>query len=209
MKTLDPQESRSNMYPMDVFSEDLDWNLVEQIRAGNDRAFDSLMERYKTPILNFVYRMTGNPSEAEDIAQNVFVHAYQNICKQTFRIGEGKFSTWLFQIAHNAAIDRIRQQKRQPTETIEGIDEKKLRRAVIDQTADKVIIDQELGRQIASAISELPPDQKTAIVLSEYHDMSYAEISEIIKCSEKSVESRLYRAKQTLRQSLAGLLHVS
>ncbi|OGV63488.1 MAG: hypothetical protein A2283_05300 [Lentisphaerae bacterium RIFOXYA12_FULL_48_11] len=188
---------------------DSDWSLVEQVKQGNDHAFDELMERYKKPVINFIYRMLGNASDAEDMAQDVFVRAYQNICKSAFRIGEGRFSTWLFQIAHNAAIDNLRKRKRQPTETINDMEESKFARAVTDKTADKVLAEQELGNQIANAISELPPDQKTAIVLSEYHDISYSEISEIMKCSEKSVESRLYRAKNTLRQRLAHLLHGS
>lgn len=186
-----------------------DWELAEHIKAGDDRAFDLLMERYKRPILNFVYRMLGNASEAEDIAQDVFVRTYQSICKPSFSAGNGKFSTWLFSIAHNAAIDSLRRKKRQPVESIDAIAESRLDSAVTVRTADKILAEQELGKQIADAISELPPDQKTAIILAEYHDMSYSEISEIMRCSEKSVESRLYRAKQTLRQSLAHMLQDS
>lgn len=181
-----------------------DWSLVEQVRKGNNRAFDELMERYKKPILNFVYRMLGNVSDAEDIAQLVFVRVYQSACKSLFQTGNGKFSTWLFQIAHNAAIDSIRRQQRHPTAAINGLEDR-INPAVTTRTADKDIAERELGNQIAEAVSILPADQKTAIVLSEYHDMSYAEIAEVMNCSEKSVESRLYRAKQTLRQSLAHL----
>jgi RNA polymerase sigma-70 factor (ECF subfamily) len=209
MKNMDPQQSANNLYRPIVSSENPDWPLVEQVKEGKDRAFDALMERYKKPILNFIYRMVGNVAEAEDIAQDVFVRTYQSICKPAFRIGEGKFSTWLFQIAHNAATDNLRRQKRQPTDSINDLEKHKLDLAITGKTADKILAEQELGKQISDAISKLPSDQKTAIVLSEYHDMSYSEISEIMKCSEKSVESRLYRAKNTLRQRLAHLLHDS
>ena len=198
-----------SQFSAEIPKEDSDWALVEQVKTGNDRAFDSLMERYKKPILNFVYRMIGNASEAEDITQDVFVRAYQTICKPSFSAGKGKFSTWLFQVAHNAAIDGIRRRKRQPAESLHEVEEGGLDCAVTARTADKILAEQELGKQIADAISELPADQKTAIILAEYHDMSYSEISEVMKCSEKSVEARLYRAKQTLRQSLAHLLRDS
>src|ERR1035437_9684344 len=82
-----------------------DWNLVEQIKAGNNQAFDELMERYKRPIMNFVYRMIGDAAEAEDVAQEVFVRAYRSICAARVHQTSGQFSTWLFQVARNAALD--------------------------------------------------------------------------------------------------------
>ena len=77
----------------------VDWSLVEQVKAGDDRAFDAMMARYKRPVMNFVYRMIGDAGEAEDLAQDVFVRAYQNIRKPGFHQTTGAFSTWLFQVA--------------------------------------------------------------------------------------------------------------
>lgn len=168
-----------------------DLQLIEQLQAGHDAAFDELLSRYKRPVLNFCYRMIGD--EAEDVAQEVFVRVYQRICDYRPR---AKFSTWLFALARNACIDRLRYRKRHPTEPLESAPEPFTTPRETD----------EIGEQIAAAIAELPEDQRTAIVLAEYHDMSYAEIAGVMKCSEKSVESRLYRAKQTLRQRLAFLL---
>ena len=174
-----------------------DFDLVRQIQAGEDAAFDELMRRYKRPVVNFAYRMLGSADDADDVAQDVFVRAYHRI--GDYKPGTGKFSTWLFALARNACIDKIRYRKRHPTEPLDGAAEMPAR-------ATDEIGAREIGEQIAAALDRLPEDQRTAIVLAEYHDQSYAEIAGIMKCSEKSVEARLYRAKQTLRQRLAHLL---
>jgi RNA polymerase sigma-70 factor (ECF subfamily) len=175
-----------------------DSEIVRQIQSGEAAAFDELMRRYKRPIVNFVFRMLGNAQDADEIAQDVFVRAYQNL--DTYR-PETKFSTWLFALAHNAAIDRLRWRARHPTESIESAPEI----SASSGTAEDVSA-REIGEQIAAAVAKLPDDQRTAIVLAEYHGMSYAEIAAVMRCSEKSVESRLYRAKQALRERLQPLL---
>jgi len=175
-----------------------DSELVRQIQSGDAAAFDELMRRYKRPVVNFIFRMLGNAEDADDVAQDVFVRVYQNL--DTWR-PETKFSTWLFALARNAAIDRIRWRSRHRTESIESAPEM----AASPGTAEDVNA-REIGDQVAAAIAKLPEDQKTAIVLSEYQGMSYAEIAAVMRCSEKSVESRLYRARQTLRIALQHLL---
>ena len=165
-----------------------DWNLVEEVKAGDDRAFVAIMERYKRPLLSFVYRMIGDASEAEDVAQDVFVRTYQNIRKPAFRRTTAEFSTWLFQVARNAAIDCLRRRKRRPVESLTTLEEDGQDAAVTERTADREIAIKEIGEQIAVAVALLPEDQKTAFILSEYQELSYAEIAAIMKCSEKSVE---------------------
>lgn len=167
--------------------------IVESIQAGNELAFDELMRRYKRPIINFCYRLLGDTGDAEDVAQEVFVRVYQNIADYRPR---AKFSTWLFALARNAAIDRLRYRKRHPTESLD---------AAPEPVAKPVGVD-EISGHIAAGIAKLPDDQRTAIVLAEYHEMSHAEIAGIMRCSEKSVESRLYRAKRELREHLRFLL---
>lgn len=198
----------------------VDWSLVEQVKAGDDRAFDALMLRYKRPVLHFVYRMIGDAGEAEDVAQAVFVRAYQHIRKPGFQQTTGAFSTWLFQVARNAAIDFLRRRKRRPdhndirrgviaggpTESLSAMEDDGRQVASRCAAADQEMANREIGEQIAAAVAMLPEDQKTAFILSEYQELSYAEIAAIMKCSEKSVESRLYRARQFLRGRLAHLL---
>jgi RNA polymerase sigma-70 factor (ECF subfamily) len=175
-----------------------DSELVRQIQSGDDAGFDELMRRYKRPVLNFVFRMLGNAEDAADVAQDVFVRVYQNLdaCRP-----DAKFSTWLFALARNAAIDRLRWRARHPTESMESAPEI----AMSAGTAEDVNARETAG-QIAAAVDKLPEDQRTVLVLSEYQGMSYAEIAGVMRCSEKSVESRLYRAKQALREALRHLL---
>ena len=175
---------------------DLDDSLAARIRDGDDVALTELMDRYKRPILNFVYRLLGNAAEADDVAQEVFVRVYQNIRK--FRPSTARFSTWLFQIARNAAIDHLRKRARRQEQPLDNV-----ARAA---TASREVEANEISGRIAAAVAELPEDQRTAFVLAEYHGKSYAEIAAIMSCSEKSAESRLYRSKQFLRNQLEDLL---
>jgi RNA polymerase sigma-70 factor (ECF subfamily) len=175
-------------------AEQSDQSLVEQTRAGDDTAFEMLMQRHKRPVLNFVYRMLGDAGEAEDVAQEVFVNAHRRIGDYRPR---AKFSTWLFAMARNAAIDRLRYRQRHPTEALSNVGVASLARGPSAEAAAR-----EIGQHIAAAVAALPEDQRTAIVLAEYHGLSHAEIAGIMHCSEKSVESRLYRARQALRTRL-------
>jgi len=175
-----------------------DSEVIRLIQSGDDSAFDELMGRYKRPVVNFIFRMLGNADDADDVAQEVFVRVYQKL--DTYRPAT-KFSTWLFALARNAAIDRLRWRARHPTESIDP--ESPL--ASPTDTAEEVGA-REIGALIAAAVAELPEDQRTVLVLAEYQGMSHAEIAAVMRCSEKSVESRLYRAKQTLRTGLRPLL---
>lgn len=183
-----------------------DWILVEQVKAGDDRAFDAIMARYKRPVLSFVYRMIGDAAEAEDVAQDVFVRAYRSIRKPGFRQTTGKFSTWLFQVARNAALDCLRRRKRHPAESLAAMDDNGESVAGTGRTAHEESVARETGEEIAAAVALLPEDQRTVLMLSEYEDLSYAEIAAVLKCSLKSVEGRLFRARQFLRQRLLHLL---
>ncbi len=116
------------------------------------------------------------------------------------------FSTWLFQVARNAAIDCLRRRKRHPADSLSVIDDDGGSLAGIGRTPDQQASAHEIGEEIAAAVALLPEDQRMALVLTEYDDLSHAEIAALLKSSEKSVESRLYRARQFLRLRLAHLL---
>jgi RNA polymerase sigma-70 factor (ECF subfamily) len=180
------------------FHEQPDSELLRQIQSGDAAAFDEIMRRYKRPIVNFVFRMLRNAQDADEIAQDVFVRVYQNL--DAYRPGT-KFSTWLFAMARNAAIDRLRWRARHPSESLDSAPEITASSGTAEDVGAR-----EIGEQIAGAVARLPEDQRTTLVLAEYHGMSYAEIAAVTRCSVKSVESRLYRAKQTLRQTLRHLL---
>jgi len=180
---------------------DPDRALVYQIQSGQDLAFGELMARYKKPIINFIYRLVGNASDADDVAQETFVRIYRNLPKFKFRPG-AKFSTWLFQAARNAAIDHLRRRKK----IFQSLEKSHEKVPTLGKNPATDFQSLEIGEAVAAAVAQLPEDQRTAFILAEYHDMAYAEIAAVMDCSEKAVESRLYRAKQELRAALRHLL---
>jgi RNA polymerase sigma-70 factor (ECF subfamily) len=185
--------------------QDSDREILKELRLGTERALDLIMLHYKQPIINFVYRMTGDPGEAEDIAQEVFIKAYRSMCDSKFREDTASVSAWLFRVARNAAIDRLRKVKRRPTSSLEEAGEANKVQGAGGTAADEAIA-RETDREVAAAVAGLPEDQRTAVILAEYEGLSCAEIAVIMKCSVKSVESRLYRARRHLRKKLSHLL---
>lgn len=183
-----------------------DAQLAARVQAGDAAAFDEVMRRYKRPLVSFAFRMLGTAHEAEDIAQGVFVRAYFAVRERRFRIGPAKFSTWLFTLTRNACVDALRRRGRRAEQSLDHPGPLATDPAVTRATPATDASSRELGAAIAAAVAELPEDQKTALILSAYEDLSYAEIAAIMKCSGKSVEARLYRARQFLRQRLAHLL---
>jgi RNA polymerase sigma-70 factor (ECF subfamily) len=167
--------------------------MANETEKKRDAAFTELLARYRRPVLNFVYRLLGNADDAEDVAQEVFVRAYRHWDEYDPR---RSVSTWLFAMARNAAIDRLRYRQRHPTAPLDASPE--------PSAESREVETREIGAVIAAAIQTLPEDQRTAIILAEYHGLSYAEIAEVMRCSVKSVESRLYRAKAALRERLRG-----
>lgn len=189
-----------------VLTEDTDWLLVDRILTGDEAAFDAVMQKYKRPVISFVYRMTGDASESEDITQSVFVRAYRSITGKSLRRTSCRFSSWLFQIARNAAIDSIRRRKRRPENLAGQLEDNGGEIAGSGKSAAEAVVAAETSSRIARAVASLPEDQRTAVILAEYEGFSCRHIAEIMDCSEKSVESRLYRARRSLRKMLADLV---
>jgi RNA polymerase sigma-70 factor (ECF subfamily) len=184
--------------------QELDRECVGRAQAGDEAAFTELMGHYKGPVLNFVYRLTGDAAGAEDIAQETFVRAYRNLDRFSFRKPGDRFSTWLFQVARNAAIDAMRHRQHRPAQSLEVTPEGQIITDPSDPSDQADLA--ERSALIAAVIAELPEDQRTALVLSVYEEFSYAEIASVMETTEKSVESRLYRARQFLRLRLNTLL---
>ncbi len=182
------------------------WEWGDRVRAGDHGAFDALMERYKRPVLNFVYRMIGDAAEAEDVAQEVFVRAYRAMLKPGFRRTTAKFSTWLFQVARNAALDCLRRRRRHPASSLSVLESGGDALPARQATAAEEAVAREAGAEIAAAIASLPEEQRTALILSEYEGLPDARIAAVMRCSAKSVEARLYRARHFLRERLRHLL---
>ncbi|MGA2444592.1 MAG: sigma-70 family RNA polymerase sigma factor [Opitutaceae bacterium] len=178
-----------------------EWLMI-QLQGGDGAALAVLMQRWEIPVKRFIFRLVGNTADAEDLAQEVFVRVF--LKRHTYRAG-ARFSPWIFAIAANQAKNRLRWWKRRPTLSLsawleEGGDAE-------DETTASAILasggDQdERMAAVQRAVSDLPLDQRTAIVLFEYEEKSMAEVAEIVGCSAKAVENRLYRARQQLRRAL-------
>ncbi|WP_054709002.1 RNA polymerase sigma factor SigW [Bacillus sp. JCM 19041] len=177
--------------------------LIKEIKQGDEQAFAELVDLYKDKVYQVAYRMVGHAQEAQDVAQEAFLRAYTNLDKyDTTR----KFSTWLFRIATNVAIDRLR--KRKPDfylqETVKGTEnmtyESQL--AATDDLPEEQVVQMELQEWIQSEINELPPKYRTAIILKYIEDLSLKEISEIMDMPVATVKTRIHRGREALRKRM-------
>lgn len=172
--------------------------LASTLRAGDDTALDELMLRWQIPLRSFLYRHTQNEADALDLAQETFVRIYQH--RARYREG-ARFSTWMFQIALNLARDHARRRTRRPLVALDAAPEPSHA-----DSPDSQSLAAERASAVRSAIAALPDKLREPLLLSEYQDLSHAEIAAIIHATPKAVETRLARARALLRQSLARWL---
>lgn len=186
-----------------------DMELMLRVRDREDAAaFEELMRRYQRPLVSFLMRLTGNLDAAQDLAEETFVRVWQSAPRYR---PSGKFTTWLFTIASRLATDRARRvqiRRAVPLDAPVADDERTLADTLPDAS---LAANEEVSRRqdailVRSAVRELPLEQRTALALCEFQDLSYAEAAQAMGCSVKSVELRIYRAKQTLREKLRRLL---
>ena len=175
-----------------------DLEAMRRLAAGEDLALNEIMERWKARLISYLFRFTGNESVAIDLAQETFVRVYQGRAK--FRPGS-TFSTWLFGIAANLGRQHHRWQRRHPTVPMEAAEE-----AVSSGDPGESAESKEREHAVKSAIASLPEDLREALILSEYEDLSQAEIAAIAGCSVKAVERRLSHAREQLRKRLSRYL---
>lgn len=176
------------------------------ILKGDKDQFRILVERYQQMVFRTCMGFLHNREEAEDLTQDVFIQAYQALAR--FK-GESAFSTWLYRIAVNASLNKIRKSKLklvfESFENLIGSDRTGSETYPViknDEDPEKIIIRQEHSEWLGRALDSLPENQKTAIVLSKYDDLSQKEIAEIMNTSEGAVEALLQRAKKNLRKKL-------
>ena len=169
--------------------------LLAASRRGDLTAYDELVGAYQDRVYQLTYRVTGNPEDAWDAAQEAFVKAFRAL--KAFR-GDAAFSTWLHRIAVNAALDIIR--RRPP-----ALDPLDAAAAVTTESVDRMVEQRELQRAIHRAIASLPPDQRVAVVLRDVQGFSYGVISAVLQVPVGTVRSRLSRARDALRHALADL----
>lgn len=181
---------------------------MARLAAGHDAALNDLMERHAAAVFRFLCRMLNHEDDANDLAQETFVRVFQ--ARASFD-PDKKFSTWLFTIAANLARNQIRWRTRHPNISLEAESESteqsladKL--AATSPTPKEQTLATERAAAVRAAVNELPEDMRAAIVLCEWEECSMAEASVILEATPKAVESRLYRARQILRDQLKGWL---
>jgi RNA polymerase sigma-70 factor (ECF subfamily) len=185
-----------------------DQGALQALREGRDSALDELIARWQRPLFAFAWRYVQNPTDAHDLVAETFVRLHQQ--RDRLRL-DTKLSAWLFTTLSNLCHNHYRWRRRHPTVSLD---------APIDDTAasahdaipsegaapDAALEQGETCAAVRAAIDRLPHDLKTTLILHHYERLSYREIGAVVGCSERGVETRLYRARQHLRDELAGFL---
>jgi len=187
---------------------DSDKELVERVKNGEKAAFDLLVLKYQSRIVNLVSRFVRNPTDALDVTQEAFIKAYRAL--PNFR-GDSAFYTWMYRIAVNTAKNYLAVQSRRPAESdqsIEDIEQIEGDNALKEQaTPEHMLLTDEIQRTVVSAIENLPDDLRTAITLREVEGLSYEEIAAVMDCPIGTVRSRIFRAREAIDKELSPLLH--
>ena len=181
-----------------------DNQLVARTLNGDVGAFNDLVVRWEASLYRFVVRYLGDPEEARDICQEAFLKAYTNLDR--FR-GQAKFSSWLFQIALNQCRTQFRRKKSRPTVSLDEEEQlSHLQLVPADaEPPDAAAIKSQQASELHAALANLPEDQRTAIILKEYHGLKFREIAEILETPESTIKSRLYHGLESLAKSLGHL----
>jgi RNA polymerase sigma-70 factor (ECF subfamily) len=182
-----------------------DAQVMLRVKAGDQSAFDYLVQKYRRPMLSFMYRMVHNTAVAEDLAQEVFLRVYRS--RENYE-ASAKFTTWLYRIASNLAVNHARDTRHQRPENTVSLDEPDqetgLTMDVPDNslTAEEAIVRRERLAAIRQRVQALPERQRIAVIMHKYQQMDYHQIAEVLKLSESAIKSLLFRAYETLRVQL-------
>ena len=183
-----------------------DAEIMLRVKAGDDAAFDHLVEKFRRPLVGFLYRMARSHAVAEELAQEVLLRVYRS--RQSYR-ASAKFTTWMYRIAVNLAVNYARDTRGRRGEV--SLDEPTEGGAAFEVTAHGLTAEQELLRRervraIRSQVEALPERQRLAVVMHKYQGLDYRQIAQALKLSESATKSLLFRAYETLRETLKEFL---
>ncbi|MEI8037494.1 MAG: sigma-70 family RNA polymerase sigma factor [Verrucomicrobiota bacterium] len=183
----------------------LDFALMERIGAGDHAAFRQLVEIHQNAVIGTVAKMLGNPNDAEDIAQQVFLRIWRNA--KRYR-PDAKFTTYIFTITRNLVFNETRRRSRKKEVSADERQENsnQLLADRPDRQPDAELLQGELQQAVDAAIAALPETQRLAVVLRRYEQLSYEEIAKVLELSVSAVKSLLFRARSSLREALSGYL---
>jgi RNA polymerase sigma-70 factor, ECF subfamily len=179
-----------------------DEELVARSIRGDNDSFNELILRWERPIFALAYRTIGREEDARDVCQETFLRAFRAL--PAFR-GQSKFSSWLYRIALNLCRDWMRRERRTPVvQAPEDIDLMELAAAAEPaESIEDLVARKDLTRAVERAMAKLPEEQRTAIVLKEYHGLTFQEIAELVGCPLSTVKTRLYQGLTVLRRELS------
>lgn len=188
---------------------DPDAALMLRVKQGDTAAFTSLVEKYKQPVMNLAWRTLRDETEAEDLAQNVFVQVWKSAARYQ---ATAKFSTWLFTIARNLCLNEIRRRVRHPAESLDQTrddSEEQPLHQIVDKRiagAPDELLRSELERKVDESLAALPENQRLALALCRQEELSYEEIAAVLGCSLSATKSLIHRARETLKTRLKPYL---
>ncbi len=179
--------------------------IMLELSAGNMAGFDFLIQKYRKPIIHFMYRMVRNQAVAEELAQEVFLRVYRS--RETYR-AEARFSTWLYRIATNLGVNHARDNRHERNASTVYLDEANAETGTTPDVADTTpgaeanMLRRERLNAIRQHVMSLPERQRIAVLMHKYEGMDYRQIGDVLKLSESATKSLLFRAYQTLREKL-------
>jgi RNA polymerase sigma-70 factor, ECF subfamily len=182
-----------------------DADIMLRVRAGDQSAFEYLVQKYRRPMVSFMYRMARNSAVAEDLAQEVFLRVYRS--RETYE-ASAKFSTWLYRIATNLAVNHARDTRHERPEVQVSLDEPDedtgttLELPDASLNAEQQMVRRERLLAIRRKVEALPEQQRLAVIMHKYQQMDYKQIADVLKKSESATKSLLFRAYETLREQL-------
>jgi len=182
-----------------------DAQLMLRVREGDAESFALLLERHRTPVIHFLYRMIQNQAVAEELAQETFLRVYRS--RESYE-PTAKFTTWLFRIATHLALNWLRDHKNSRGEVT--LDEPSdgfptMQVAHSEASVEQRLVKESKAAEVRRAIGSLPQKQRGAVLMHKYQEMEYRQIATALKCSESAVKSLLFRAYETLRTRLAHM----
>jgi RNA polymerase sigma-70 factor (ECF subfamily) len=187
-----------------------DVQLMLDVKAGDEQSFELLLRKYRTPLVNFLYRMVRDTAVAEDLAQEVFLRVYR--ARQEYA-PSAKFTTWMFRIATNLALNSMRDNRHRKLDismdqSVDTGEEEQRPLEVADRapSVEQELVERCRAELIMKAIHSLPEKQRAAVLLHKYQELDYGEIARVLECSESALKSLLFRAYESLRVELAPLV---
>jgi RNA polymerase sigma-70 factor, ECF subfamily len=182
-----------------------DAEVMLRVKAGDESAFEYLVQKYRRAMVGFMFRMSHNAAAAEDLAQEVFLRVYRS---RSGYEASAKFTTWLYRIATNLAVNHARDTRHERPENMVSLDEPDEETGTTMDVADSSLtVEQNILRRermaaIRAKVQSLPERQRLAVIMHKYQQMDYKQIAEVLKLSESATKSLLFRAYETLREQL-------